>query len=197
MSYECVWELAQKVIAYSFQQRNIAAFKSTCEGGKQMCKPQETSLSSPTFIPTRHGDPGQSTVQLPLFSSSIIPSIALTLASLCSFLSPHYAILDSLNPFLQLIVSSTFYVFIFGASPPTEFILALCPDWWVMQLVRSLFSASEGQFPPSSLLFFLPHLFLMSLEPCSVQGWGNECNLGAIWRPLLSSPFIIFFSLSP
>lgn len=92
--------------------------------------------------------------------------------------------------------TNTFYIFIFGAFPSTAFSFVLCPGRWVIQLVRSFFSASQGHFPPSSLLFFLLHLFWMSLEPCSVHRWGNECNLGATWHPLLSSPFIIFFTLS-
>lgn len=89
-----------------------------------MCKPKETSLPLQTFIPMRHGDPGQSTTA-PFQQQHHSLSHS---NSAFTVLSPHYAIFDSQNPIVQLIVSSTFYIFIFAASPPTAFIFALADE---------------------------------------------------------------------
>lgn len=79
-----------------------------------MYKPQETSLALQTFIPVRHGDPGQSTSG-PFQQQYQSPSRSQL--SFTTHLSPHFAIFDSLNPFLPHILSPTFYIFIFAASP--------------------------------------------------------------------------------
>lgn len=129
--------------------------------------------------------------QLPLSSSSTILSLVFTLTFHCSILSLHYSIFDSENPFLQLqLISSSFYIFTFGASPPTTFIFVCCPGRWVIHRVRSLFSVSQGQFPPRSLLFFLLHLFWWALLSSQMGQWMQS---GSHMTP---TPFFLLLSSS-
>lgn len=160
-----------------------------------MCKPQETSLASQTFIPTKHGDPVQSTTAPFQQQHHTLPC-----------LYSHFSLLNSVTTLFHLsfrepISTTTNHKFQFLHFHiwciPTHY-LHLCLLPWPMSnppsqvFIQCVSRTISSQIPP--LLF--TSSFLMSLAQFT------DGAMDAIWEPydtnaLLSSPFIIFFTLSP